>query len=151
MVLKRLTDSEILVKQLIKRKKEMKLEKEKSLFAQVISGNSIFKKYKMMRKSNSIVSAYLQRKNMNRKELILHRSNEKKLEVRLEMKKNIRQFLEKDENSAVAPGAKETISRNGEKKRKRYILDSVDNLHKKFCASSKTEVSRATFYRLKPY
>lgn len=79
----------------------MKSEREKSLFAPVISGNSIFKKYKMMRKTKFIVSTYLQRKNMNRKELMLHRNNEKKLGSRLEMKKNIRLFLEKHENSLL--------------------------------------------------
>ena len=44
----------------------------------------------------------------------------------------VQTFLEKNENSCIAPGVKTTITRNGTKKRKRYFCDSMDNLYLKF-------------------
>lgn len=48
-------------------------------------------------------------------------------------KRHIIEFLEKDENSRLCPGKKDTITRNKDKRQKRYLNDSLLNLHKEFC------------------
>lgn len=67
------------------------------------------------------------------------------------MGESIKTFLEKDENSSNGPSAKVQVTQNGLTVRKRYLNDSLPNLNKKYRTASKTKVSRATFYRLKPF
>lgn len=137
--------------QLKNRKEEMKTEKDKSLYAQIIGGHSIFKKYKMIKESNKLVSEYLQKKFSNKDQLVTKRNTEKRLSCRLGLRKKVRLFLEQDENSAPAPGAKEAVSKDKELVRKRYYLDSTDNLYKKFCETQNVKISKSTFNRLKPF
>lgn len=148
-VFKRLVFCESLVEQLKDKKKDMKTERDQSIFAQVISGK-ILKKYKMLGQAKGIVSKYYEKKNTSRKGLILSRSQKIKTTWRMNVKKNIKEFLEKDENSTVAPGAGDSMTLKKETFQKRYLTDSLDNLFKKFCAESELKVSRATFFRFKP-
>ena len=46
--------------------------------------------------------------------------------------REIQAFLEMDISSTLAPGKKDTITRKGLKKQKRYLNDTLKNLHKKF-------------------
>ena len=48
------------------------------------------------------------------------------------MKRKIEQFLRRDINSTVAPGKRDTITRKGLKKQKRYLNDSLKTLHERF-------------------
>ena len=48
------------------------------------------------------------------------------------MKRKIEQFLRRDINSIVAPGKRDTITRKGLKKQKRYLNDSLKSLHERF-------------------
>lgn len=36
-------------------------------------------------------------------------------------------------------------------KRKRFLLDTVQNLHLKFCSESSIKIARSLFYKLKPF
>ena len=53
---------EVLSDQLIQRKNEMKNEKERSIFAQIIYGNNYFKKFGVSQRARKIVSFYFQKK-----------------------------------------------------------------------------------------
>ena len=60
-------------------------------------------------------------------------------------------FLERDENSCIAPGVRDVITKNGITKRKRYLTDTVDNIHEKYLQTKNLKISRSTFYRHKPF
>ncbi|KAJ2950774.1 hypothetical protein O0L34_g9039 [Tuta absoluta] len=67
-------------------------------------------------------------------------------------KKDVRQFLECDENSRIMPGKKDTITRNQVKKQRRLLSDTLRNLFEKFVSLNHPyRISYATFCRLKPF
>ena len=67
------------------------------------------------------------------------------------IKRNVTSFFLKDENSSLAPGVHETITKKKNKVRKRYLSDSIRNLHRKFVKETDNTISRASFYRFKPF
>uniref|UniRef100_A0A2A4ISZ8 Uncharacterized protein n=1 Tax=Heliothis virescens TaxID=7102 RepID=A0A2A4ISZ8_HELVI len=66
---------------------------------------------------------------------------------------SVQRFLESEENSMISPGVKDTITRQKIKKQKRYLTDSMENLHKKYNAASdpRLKISYASFCRLRPF
>lgn len=68
-------------------------------------------------------------------------------------KLSVQRFLENEENSMISPGVKDTITRHKIKKQKRFITDTMENLHKKYNAASDASlrVSYASFCRLRPF
>lgn len=71
--------------------------------------------------------------------------------VKLRVRRNILEFYEDDENTHITPGKKDCITRNRLKKQKRYLKDSIKNLHTKYIESGFPPVSYTTFTRLKPF
>ena len=59
--------------------------------------------------------------------------------------------MEKNENSSIAPGINDTMTKNGIKQRKRYLCDSIDNLYLKFKEEEKLNISRSMFYAVRPF
>ena len=149
-VKKELLFGQVLVSQLTENMSEMKTEHEKSTFAKAVSGK-VMKKYKFMSKLSNVVSTHMQRKYSTTKSFSTGRSKKQKEMVHAFIKENVQNFLEKDENSANAPGAKDCVVRHGKVIRKRFLLDTLDNLHKKFVAETKIQISRATFFRVRPF
>ena len=147
---KRLLSAEVLKKQLKENKGKLKTEKDKSIYSQIIAGK-IIKKYKCMKSISNLVSPYLQRKTLSAETLKYNRSRIQQTKLHELMKKSVQDFLEKDQNSALAPGKKDTIMKFGLKMRKRYLQDSVDNLYEKFCTESTVKMSRSQFFMLKPF
>lgn len=66
----------------------------------------------------------------------------------------VEQFYEDDINSRITAGKKQCIKnkKHGIKKQKRYLLDSIKNLHKKFLEEhTNIRISYVTFSRLRPF
>lgn len=64
----------------------------------------------------------------------------------------IREFLERDDNSRVTTGKADTISRHGEKRQRRVLQDTLQNLHMKYCMEfPERNVSYSLFCRLRPF
>lgn len=63
----------------------------------------------------------------------------------------VRKFYEDDENTRMTPGKQDCITRNGLKRQKRYLLDNLKNLHRKYLESGFPPISYVTFTRLKPF
>ncbi|CAG4981741.1 unnamed protein product [Colias eurytheme] len=82
-------------------------------------------------------------KNMFRRRMTKNRDMTKKNKVEL--------FLSGDENSSFTAGKKEFVKKNGVKHQKRYLNDSLANLHKKFISSCSFPLSFATFCRFRPF
>ena len=150
MVKKELLHCAVLKKQLAEKRPSLQTEKEKSIFAQCTSGKLI-KKYKLQKDTTCIVSKYLQRKHMNSSSIVYKRSAAKQEAMKTEIIKSVEKFLEKDENSALASGVKDTITKNKITKRKRFLLDSIDNLYCKYKKEEAIKLSRSTFFRYKPF
>ena len=64
----------------------------------------------------------------------------------------IEKFFEQDDVSRMTAGKHETVTRIKIKNHRRYLKDTIANLHKKYNASTALcKVSRATFYKAKPF
>jgi len=64
----------------------------------------------------------------------------------------IQDFFERDDNSRLTSGKKQTATKNKIKKQKRLLHDTVVNMHEKFCAENPTNcISYAAFARLRPF
>lgn len=66
-------------------------------------------------------------------------------------KMNVQRFLQKDENSTLCPGKNYTITRCGKMKQKRYLCDTLENLHKKYNTETGKPISYSTFTRFRPF
>lgn len=62
-----------------------------------------------------------------------------------------RNFYERNDNSRMTTGKKETVPKTKTKKQKRLLLDTIANLHEKFGAESDNYISYVTFTRIRPF
>ena len=68
---------------------------------------------------------------------------------RKELFSSVEEFFLDDENSSQAPGAAHFVVKKKVRKQKRYLTDTVQNLHKKYCKTI-GKITRGLFYKLKP-
>lgn len=151
---KQLLFSEVLKEQLRTKAKAMKTETEKRVFSQILAGKLI-KKYKLEKDFSSFISVYRQRKYCDSESLVFVRSGEKRLSFMAKCRESVREFLERDDNSAPAPGIKDCIRRKKIYYRKRYLLDTLKNLYAKYSTEKikggGIKVSWGLFCRIKPF
>ncbi|CAG9103840.1 unnamed protein product [Plutella xylostella] len=67
------------------------------------------------------------------------------------LKREVQVFYEDDDNSRLCSGKKEFIVRNKTRKQKRYLNDSLLNLHKKFLKTTSLAISYPAFCKLRPF
>ena len=68
------------------------------------------------------------------------------------VKDRIKAFLERDDNSRITTGKKDTITRNGIKQQRRVLCDTMLNLHMKYHAEYPLSgVSYSLFCKLRPF
>ncbi|XP_063225527.1 uncharacterized protein LOC134532701 [Bacillus rossius redtenbacheri] len=67
------------------------------------------------------------------------------------MKNDVTRFFENDDVSRIYPGKKDCLTKNGVKKQKRLLSNTLQNLHKKFSDTVSYGISYASFCRLKPF
>lgn len=132
---------EVIQTQILEKKQETKTYKEKNRLKMALSG-SIVKKYKIWRLGGKAVTY----KNMG-----FNRTKSTKKNSKNKMIAIIRQFYEDDSNSRCAAGKKECITRNGIKKQKRFLLDSLKNLHQKFLSTNSLTIGYSLFCQLRPF
>jgi len=66
--------------------------------------------------------------------------------------KRMQDFFEREDVSRMTSGKKQTLTRAKNKQQKRFLNDTVSNLHSKFLAeNSDLKISYRTFCRLKPF
>ena len=64
----------------------------------------------------------------------------------------IKEFFNRDDNSRITTGKKQTVTKNKVKEQKRLLLDTMINLHEKFCAENpENNISYVTFTRYRPF
>lgn len=66
-------------------------------------------------------------------------------------KSKVKTFFTRDDISRITTGRKQTITRNKVKKQKRFLVDTMKNLHKKFLAENTHNISYSLFCKLQPF
>lgn len=67
------------------------------------------------------------------------------------VQQDVKMFFESDDVSRMCPGKKDCVTVKKVKKQKRLLLDSLKNLHAKFCESSSYKIGYSTFCTLRPF
>lgn len=65
--------------------------------------------------------------------------------------KKIQIFFYRDVVSRATAGKKETVTKKRDKKQKRYLLDTLYNLHKRYVKEEGEKCSYQTFTRYRPF
>lgn len=67
------------------------------------------------------------------------------------LRNSIVEFFESDENSCLAPGKKDVIVRKKVRKQKRYLNNSLQYLHQRFCETNSFVCSFSSFCKFRPF
>ncbi|XP_042907124.1 uncharacterized protein [Parasteatoda tepidariorum] len=114
-------------------------ERNKKKILKNIVTNKVIKKYRLMRK---IASEALGLKSKIRKAI-----QQKNYSIK---NKSIQDFYIRDDISRATAGKKETVTKYSKKNQKRYLLDTIKNLHKKFLEEG-GKCSYASFAANRPF
>ncbi|CAH1154504.1 unnamed protein product [Phaedon cochleariae] len=123
-IAKKLLFAEAVSDQLKTNYEQLRGDKDKRFFRQILSG-PIIKKYRMKQDLQKIVKGSKLTKSSTSVQNRSAMERCKKINA-------IWKFLESDLNSKMCPGKKDYCSRNGKIKQKRYLNDTMFNLHKIF-------------------
>ncbi|XP_049876011.1 uncharacterized protein LOC126377838 [Pectinophora gossypiella] len=140
-IVKKALFGEVLEAQITENISKAKTHQEKSNFKQLLSGPNV-EKYKLWRYSSSSLTHKKFRPRIPKKNL---------KDKRNRVVQMVQRFYEDDSNSRAAAGKKECITRNRTKKQKRYLLDSLKNLHKKFLDTNALKIGYTLFCQLRPF
>lgn len=145
-VVKKALFGDVISKQLKENYSTLKRTKEKQIFKKVVTG-SIVQKYRYsIPKEMKSLSRPGKKSNLNGLDVPVA----KRCKIPDSYKREVQNFFEEDSNSRMGAGKKEFITRKGVKKQKRYLLDTIFNLYKKFL-TGKLKISYQTFCRLRPF
>lgn len=147
LIRRKLLFGEVVQEQLKKNYCQIKSTKEKYKYVSAILGDKkIFKKYRVLKNAKILLPSHSCKYKNNlreRKRVIL---------ISEKVRRDIQTFLEDDENSRQSPGKKDTMTKKKVKKQKRYLNDTLDNLHKKYLANNpRYKVSYTSFCRYRPF
>ncbi|CAH0407069.1 unnamed protein product [Chilo suppressalis] len=134
--------------------------KKKLIFGEVLKkeltkGFQTLKKKDRRQFSNIVVK---DRENFKKHKILLSTSSftvrNSKLEAEIaenNIKQDVNDFFEEDDNSRLAADKKEYIKKGRITKQKRYLSDTLINLHKKFLATHSYALGYSTFCRIRPF
>lgn len=147
-VVKKAIFGEVLNEQLKENYAGLKTQKEKEIFGNVVSG-AIVKKYKLWKFQDSVIS--YKRLQKPKKCSLLPTKRTRLALISSQHLKIVQNFYENDDNSRIGAGKRECVTRKGVKQQKRYLLDTMSNLFKKFKSNNSILISYQTFCRLRPF
>lgn len=133
---------EALKKQLAKNYRNLRKQKDKLFLTQCIGGK-ILKKYKLLSRCRKFCN--------NRKLPKIDLNFNRKTRKDIKLQNDIKNFLEEDEHSRMCPGKKEVIKKNGLELQKRYLNETLKNLHEKFISKYNRQISYSLFCKSCPY
>lgn len=140
---------EVLKEQLKDNYSTLKTRIDKNIFTKAISGSKV-EKYKLWRNSSGMLS-YKRVKKAKLNPSLVALKQTRKDKISKECITSVQYFYEDDANSRLGAGKKEFVTRKGVRKQKRYLLDSMLGLYKKFIINSDFKISYQTFCRLRPF
>ncbi|XP_075977850.1 uncharacterized protein LOC142977668 [Anticarsia gemmatalis] len=141
-------------------KRRLRYKKDKiiqKLNVQIADLKKINEKYRKQieRRSKSNSLAQRELNNTGRKAIVKnHNIKERKARIeerRRNIKEDVIRFLGEDRHSRLCAGKKESIVKNKIKKQKRYLTDTLKNLHEKYKTERNVNISYPTFCRLRPF
>ena len=132
-----------------------KTEREKQLFAKVVCGR-IMKRYRQLSMAKRILGNSCSKKRINanktRSDRLNYERKASKKRISQGLEKRITDFFNRDDVSQITSGKKETVTRKKEKKQKRFLLDSMRNLHDKFVSENQDfKIGYDAFRRRRPF
>ncbi|KAL7381234.1 hypothetical protein ABVT39_002539 [Epinephelus coioides] len=136
----------------IKRKyQNARTEREKQIISKVAVGK-IIKKYRLQRWSEQALGFSKKRRNLLKSEC-LSSFNRKTVNryATTSVKNIVNAFFTRDDVSRMTTGRKQTITRNKVKMQKRFLVDTMRNLHRKLLAENNITISYPAFCRLRPF
>ena len=123
--------------------------REKTSIARIVSGN-IVKKYRCMKKLTPLISLQRLRANTENNQFILKKQKRISKKIKL-LKEQIQEFFIDDEITTQSPNKKDFKTFKKEKEMKRYLNDTLQNLHKEFIKRFSNSISFHTFLKYKPF
>lgn len=118
---------------------KIKNHDEKPMFKQAVSGK-VVDKYKLWRIQNKALTYKKTGRNQTKKTT----------KAKMKVQELVWEFLEDDANSCQASGKKEFVSYKQMKKQKKYLNDTLKNLHEKFLKTVPFTCSYSLFTRFRP-
>lgn len=130
--------------------KKAKGEKEKQLIARVVTGNSLLKQYRVQHLAQDALGFSKKRwKAPNPSGLAYQRKRNRRISP--DLVNRVRSFFKRDDVSRMTTGKRQTITKNKNKMQKRFLQDSMKNLHLKFLSEEEHVISYSLFCRLRPF
>ena len=124
--------------------KNARKEQGKKTVSEVVVGK-IVKKYRLQRWSETALGFSKKRRTLSERKAY-NRYTDKSLVSK------VRAFFSRDDASRMTTGKKQTITKKKMKMQKRFLVDTMKNLHRKFLAENNTShISYASFCRLRPF
>lgn len=150
-VRKTLLHHEVLIANIRRTYQNASNEKNKKSIAQVVVGK-IVKKYKMQGWSEKVLGFSKKRWTLQNVDLgNCARCSRNRYADKL-IKSKVKTFFTRDDVSRMTTGKKQTITRKKIKMQKRFLVDTMLNLHLKFLAENNTSnISYSAFCRLRPF
>ena len=128
--------------------KEAAKVNDPDLLRPIISGERITK-YRLKKRLSDCTGVNRRKLNVKKK-LIEIKKRTRKEYINQTITRDIREFLERDDNSRLLPGKADAVKAGNSKIQKRVLNDYMYNLHNKFQAEASYKVSHSTFCRKKP-
>lgn len=148
-IAKKMLFGQVLREQLVTNFKSLKSDRERQMFTKVISGK-IIKKYKLQNEC----SLFLKYKRTSKDYMMtssLTYSRKGRYDL-IKNRKSVQEFLELDINSRNCPGKREFVRKGKMSMQKRFLNDTLKNLHKKYLiAHPNSDLGYATFCANRPF
>jgi len=153
-VRRRLLFGEVLCSQLKKSNNAFSSIRQKQFLAKTLAAGKLWRRYKC----GFMTAGFLRRHYLRKYSSTLSMDYDRRPRRNCLGERHriaVSEFLEEDDNSCVAPGKRDCVTKSKNKKQKRYITDSLKQLHRKFCEATTVpgaqRLSYASFCRLKPF
>ncbi|XP_036929141.1 uncharacterized protein LOC119005523 isoform X2 [Acanthopagrus latus] len=135
--------------QLCKKCASTKHKHPRRVIAALVSGR-ILKKYKFKKRIQETLA--ISRKQQSHREISILSNKLKYRSLCFTLHNKVLSFLTRDENSCLAAGKSQTITRGKIKKQKRFLNDTMRNLHRRFLLESfDCKISYSLFCRMQPF
>lgn len=126
-------------------------EKERQLIANICAGGKILQKYRLRKYAETVFGFSKKRwKHSDNHPLrFTRKGNTRTVDA---IKNCVRLFFERDDVSRLTTGKKQTKTKTKMKKQKRFLMDTIRNVHRKFLAEyPNRKISYSLFCHLRPF
>lgn len=150
-VRKRLLFQTALSKDLQARYQNASGEKERQVIANVCAGGKIIRKYRLRRYAEAALGFSRKRWRLPSKGPLAFR-RQGNTRIGEKIKTCVQEYFERDDISRLTTGKSQTKTKQKTKKQKRFLVDTMQNMHRKFLAEyPERKISYSLFCHLRPF